>query len=111
MARKKEQVTPWDEMHASVCKALTHPVRIQILGLLRQGDLPVGEIARATGRSQPNVSQHLNVMRTKGFVTARRSGSNVYYGLTDVRLVRALDLIREAMATRESRPAASRTRR
>jgi ArsR family transcriptional regulator len=90
-------VTPWDELNASVCKALTHPVRIQILGLLREGEMAVGDICRMTGRTQPNISQHLNVMRTKGFVSASRRGSKVYYRLTDLKLVRALDLIRDVI--------------
>lgn len=84
-------------MNASVCKALTHPVRIQILGLLREGEMAVGEISLRTGRTQPNISQHLNIMRTKGFVSASRRGSNVYYRLTDLKLVRALDLIQDVI--------------
>jgi DNA-binding transcriptional ArsR family regulator len=62
----------------------------------------VGDLAEALGVSQPTVSRHLAVLRDRGIVTARRSGSNIYYSLTSQKVVQAVDLLYEFMAERTS---------
>ena len=56
---------------------LADPKRLRIVGMLRDRELSVGELAEALGVAYPNVSQHLNVMRDAGLVATRRSGTNV----------------------------------
>ncbi len=85
------------EMHAYLCKALAHPVRLLIIDQLRDGPRPVGELAVALSLSQSNLSQHLGILRAKRLVGHRREGSNVYYQLRDPRLVQAFDLLREVL--------------
>jgi MerR family transcriptional regulator, light-induced transcriptional regulator len=60
---------------------LGEPSRRQILGALRRGPRKVGEIVKATGLKQPNVSNHLARLRGKGFVHATKKGREVYYRL------------------------------
>jgi len=55
--------------------------RQKILELLAAGPLPVSEIARRLGITQPAASQHLAVMRGAGLVLDRREGQQVYYRL------------------------------
>ncbi len=55
--------------------------RHRILELLRAGELPVGEIARKVGVTQPAASQHLRALRDAGLVADRREGQFVYYRL------------------------------
>ena len=64
-------------------KALAHPVRLQIVDLLRRHDLCVCQMERALGRRQAYISQHLMVLREAGLVEARKDGLLVYYHLTD----------------------------
>jgi DNA-binding transcriptional ArsR family regulator len=52
-------------------EVLAEPSRREILDLLVAGPRPVGEIAAATGLSQPNASRHLRVLREAGIVSAR----------------------------------------
>ncbi|MHB1526656.1 MAG: ArsR/SmtB family transcription factor [Candidatus Dormibacteria bacterium] len=85
------------EMHAYLCKALAHPVRLLVIDQLRDGPRSVGELATALNLSQSNLSQHLGILRAKRLVGHRREGSNVYYQLRDPRLLQAFDLLREVL--------------
>ena len=65
---------------ASLLKALSNPVRLQIVhGLLRSGCHNVSCMEKNSGMSQSCISQHLQKLRSAGVVTARRSGNEVYY--------------------------------
>ena len=64
-----------------VLSALSDPTRRGILGLLRQGPRPVGELAERLPVSQPAVSQHLKVLREAGLVQAEKAGVRSIYHL------------------------------
>ena len=87
-----------DRLHASVCKGLADPKRLLIINALRDGELSVSSICEQLDLPQSNVSQHLGILRDKGLVTSRREGQKVYYSLTSLKLVEAMDLMRELMA-------------
>lgn len=89
-----------DELHAELCKVFTHPTRVRILDLLRDGEENVGDLAEAMDLAQSNVSQHLNVMRNAGVLSYRREGNHVYYRLTDPRVLEAFDVIRDVLTDR-----------
>lgn len=86
------------ELHARVCKAIADPKRLLIINELRGRELSVGDMCESLGLSQSNASQHLAVLRERGIVSARRSGSNVYYSLRSQKIVQAVDLLREFLA-------------
>ncbi len=88
------------EMHAELCKAFSSPVRLEILNLLGRGELSVTELVEKTGLGQANVSQHLAIMKHKGIVASRRKGKNIRYKLVNPKIIKAFDLIREALAER-----------
>jgi len=71
------------EVLALIGKALSSPVRLRILDLLRQGSHHVEAIADATGESVANSSQHLQQMRAARLVAAERQGNRVEYRLAD----------------------------
>ena len=64
-------------------RALGEPSRLQILSCLRGGEMTVGELVEATGCGQANVSKHLHILRSIGFVKRRKEGLFVYYSLAD----------------------------
>jgi ArsR family transcriptional regulator len=64
-------------------RALGEPARLQILSCLRDGEQTVGDLVDATGFGQANVSKHLNILRSIGFVRRRKEGLFVYYSLAD----------------------------
>ena len=86
------------ELHERVCKAIADPKRLLIINVLRDGQLNVGEIAQALGISQSNASQHLAVLRDRGIVVARRSGTSVHYSLSNRKILEAIDLMRQFVA-------------
>ncbi len=87
------------ELHARLCKALADPKRLLLINALRDGSKSVGELTEELDLSQSNVSQHLAVLRERGVVHATRSGNSVFYALADTKIVKAIDLLREVMAS------------
>lgn len=85
------------QRHAEVCQTLANPVRLEILSLLREGERRVNELTELTELNQANVSQHLSILRSKGLVTTRREGTNIYYRIANPKIIRACDLIREVL--------------
>jgi ArsR family transcriptional regulator, virulence genes transcriptional regulator len=86
------------ELHAEVCRTLSNPRRLQVISALRDGELAVNQIRARLGRiGKANLSQHLAVMRQKGVVSARRDGTLVYYRISNPKIVRAFDLMREVL--------------
>lgn len=69
-------------------KALSEPGRLAILSALQEGEKSVSELTEATGRSQPNVSQHLANLLRAGLVAARRDANRVLYRVADPTLAR-----------------------
>lgn len=87
-----------NQLHASVCKGLADPKRLLIINVLRNGEMSVGEICEELDLPQANVSQHLAIMRERGLVRARKDGQFVFYSLTTMKIVEAVDLLRQVMA-------------
>jgi DNA-binding transcriptional ArsR family regulator len=90
-------------LQAEVLKVLASPRRLEILHLLADGPREVGRLASEIGASQPNVSQHLAVMRTAGMVEAERDGREVRYRLTDPDVMVACGVMRRVLERRFSR--------
>jgi len=90
-------------LQADVLKVLAHPVRLQILHLLADGPVEVGRLAAATAASQPNVSQHLAVLRSAGLVEPDRHGREIRYRLTDPDVIRACSVMRGVLRRRLER--------
>jgi ArsR family transcriptional regulator len=75
-----------EEELARLHKALSVPVRLQILRLIASRPLCVNAITRCLRISQPAVSQHLAVLRQVGLVRGEKSGYMVHYTLNELRL-------------------------
>lgn len=90
-------------LQAEVLKTLASPRRIEILHELARGPIEVGRLAEAIGASQPNVSQHLAVLRNAGVVEAVRNGREVRYGLVDPDVMVACGLMRTVLERRLTR--------
>src|SRR5690349_23402252 len=66
---------------SDVFNAIAEPQRREILVLLRAGERPATELARALGMAQPRASKHLRVLREVGLVRDRKAGKQRLYGL------------------------------
>lgn len=85
-------------LQADLCKALAHPIRLQVLDLLSEHERSVEELARLTGAGQSNLSQHLAALRRQKLVVPRRAGMNVFYALSDPKIADACSITRELLA-------------
>src|SRR6266516_705118 len=89
---------------AEVAAAVADPLRFLILRRLLEGPITVAELVAETGASQPNVSNHLAVLRNRRLVSTERRGRQVIYrlgGPTVGQLVEALTLL-EAPSSKPS---------
>ena len=87
-------------------KALSDPGRLSLLVVLQQGERSVGELVAATGRSQPNVSQHLASLMHAGIVAARREGSRVFYRVAEPKVLRICEAVCDSVVARALESAA-----
>ena len=65
----------------STIKALSDPIRREILEMLKGGRLPAGEIAEHFSVSGAAVSKHLSVLRDADLIRDTREGKFIYYEL------------------------------
>ena len=81
------------ELIAERFRALGEPARLQLMNVLRGGERTVGELVDLTGLAIGNVSKHLRLLHAAGFVTRRKDGLYVYYGLAGDDVFRLCDLM------------------
>ena len=79
------------EEHANRFKLLGHPVRLQILDVLRRNPECVCHLEAVLGKPQPYVSQQLRVLREAGVIVDSKEGLNVFYRLADVEVAALLN--------------------
>jgi ArsR family transcriptional regulator, virulence genes transcriptional regulator len=84
-------------LHADVCKTLSHAKRLEILNILRNKEMNAGQIVAKMKVAKANVSQHLAVLRRAGILETRRDGTNVYYRISNPKVIKACDLMREVL--------------
>ncbi len=78
---------------ARIARAISHPVRLQILNELRDEGAYVMHLTTVLGRPQANISQHLMVLREAGLVRAIRDGMTVLYEISEPQLLEVLDAL------------------
>jgi len=82
---------------SELLKALAHPMRMQIIKLLLSGGLPiegcsVNSIQKKMGIPQPTISQHLQILRSKGIIDGSKKGVEVCYKVIDKRVAKILQI-------------------
>ena len=82
------------ELQANVLRMLANPRRLEIMHVLSDGPLEVGRLAIRLNTSQPNVSQHLALLRASGLVEVERNGREVRYRLADPEVLSACEIMR-----------------
>ena len=85
------------ELHAEICKALGHPLRIEVIDLLQSDELCFTDILDETGGLKSSLSQHLSLMVKKGVLNVRKEGKCNYYSLSSTKVVDACILMREVL--------------
>lgn len=66
---------------SDVFEALAHPVRREILKLLRKRAMSAGELAEHFAIAKPTLSGHFSVLKNAELVTTERKGTTIIYQL------------------------------
>ena len=82
------------DQFARIGKALSHANRLELLEFLAQGERSVDGLAKASGLSTANTSQHLQQLRQAGLVTTRRDGQTIFYRVSDTDVLELVDRLR-----------------
>ncbi len=83
------------DFKAELFRALGNPLRVRILEALRTaGSLTVTELHQRVGAEPSNVSQHLAIMRSRGLLATRRSGTSIWYSAAEPEIFELLDVAR-----------------
>jgi len=90
--------------YAHLLRVVAHPTRLMMLAELMKGTKCVNDIRDLLDVPQPNVSQHLAVLKENGLVASHKEGASRCYHLSRPRLVEGLFAL---MARDEAGPAES----
>ena len=82
-------------------KAMGHPLRLKILCVLADQELPVMEIVQQVGTTQSNVSQHIDILRAKEIVESRREGSKILCRVKDPELLNLMEAMQKTFCSVE----------
>lgn len=82
-------------------KAMGHPLRLKILCVIGDDELPVMDIVSQVGTTQSNVSQHIDILREKGIIESRRAGSKILCRLSDKQLISLLGAMQDTFCPTE----------
>jgi DNA-binding transcriptional ArsR family regulator len=85
------------EREATICRAVANPTRLRLLDTLANHEYSVSELQKRLGLSNPNLSQHLAVLRSSGVVMAYRRGSHVFCSLQLPEVKEALQTLRKML--------------
>ncbi|RPJ43638.1 MAG: transcriptional regulator [Chloroflexi bacterium] len=91
------------EAQAQLFKVLTHPARLAILNILRDGEHCVCHMEAHLGYRQAYISQQLMVLRDAGLIEDRRDGWNVFYHVAEPKIFTVLSAVEQVLGA-ESRP-------
>jgi DNA-binding transcriptional ArsR family regulator len=71
------------EAAAECLRTLAHPHRLRVIQLLLRGEYNVGQLAEACGIQNHVMSEHLRLMRDRGFLGSERRGREIYYRIVE----------------------------
>jgi DNA-binding transcriptional ArsR family regulator len=81
------------ETQSEFLKAFSHPTRLAILDILRDGEQCVCHMEATLGLRQAYISQQLMILKEAGLIEARRDGLNLYYRVLKPEIFNVLDML------------------
>ena len=78
---------------AEVLKAVAHPVRLQIIEQLEQGERCVGDLVEKLGVPQAVASQQLGLMKDRQVLACRRDGTKAFYSIKNPNVIQLLHCV------------------
>ena len=93
---KDKKAEKLEELSA-IFKALGHPVRLKIIGLLLKDACNVNKIVEDMDIPQSTVSQHLATLKNSGILSSKRTGTKKCYGIVNKEALKILKLIEKSI--------------
>jgi ArsR family transcriptional regulator, virulence genes transcriptional regulator len=84
-------------LKAELCKTLADPKRLMIITGLRDGEKSVSILAAEMKIPQAVLSRNLSILRQRGIVETRRQGQNIYYRLSNEKIIAACDMVHQIL--------------
>ena len=78
-----------------IFKALADPTRLKILECIEEGERCICEIIPYTGKSQPNVSQHLKILKHAGLIKERKDGTKIMIKASNDKFFRIIEQVKK----------------
>ena len=72
---------------ARILKAMSHPLRLKILCVIKDSELSVLEVVDLVQSSQSNVSQHIDILRSQDILESRRDGNRILCKITNIHIL------------------------
>lgn len=69
--------------NSQILKALSHPIRLQMVDVLLDDECCVTDVVNALGISQSTSSQHLTILKNSGIVYPEKHGTKTCYKVND----------------------------
>jgi len=85
------------QYHAEMCQVFSHPKRLEVINVLREGEMSVTKLAQKLGLTIGNLSQHLSMMKERHILLSRKEGNMVYYRILNPKLIQCFDMMREML--------------
>jgi ArsR family transcriptional regulator, virulence genes transcriptional regulator len=86
--------------NAELYKVMANAKRLEILNSIVNKEATVNELSKILGTRKSNTSQHLAYLRYVGLVTTRRQGKNVFYKITNPKIVEPCKIFNELRANK-----------
>ena len=85
------------KLQADVCKIFANDKRLEIINLLKGGEMSNADIMRETGLNKVVISQHINILKSKGVIICRREGHQLFFSISNPKIIQACNLMREVL--------------
>jgi ArsR family transcriptional regulator len=85
------------KLQADICKTFANDKRLGIINLLKDKEMSNSELMKKTGLSKVSMSQHMNVLKSKGVIVVRREGVQLFYRIANPKIIQACGLMREVL--------------
>jgi len=85
------------KLQADICKIFANDKRLEIINLLKDEEMSNSELMQKTGLSKVTITQHMNVLKSKGVIVVRREGVQLYYRMANPKIIQACNLMKEVL--------------
>ena len=87
---------------SGLLKSMAHPIRLKILCLLREKELPVGDLLANIQTTNGNISQHLAILRNQGIIACRKDANFIYNRIADQRVLLLMESLQTLFCAAEA---------